>query len=83
MLVKIRKEGRKREDRRVRARSHTFARDESAGNRRRASVGAGRKEGCRAVAAAAACGEKIEVIIPLEQWPHDLAYASRSMSHGH
>jgi len=27
--------------------------------------------------------EKVEVIIPLEQWPHDLAYASRSMSHGH
>ena len=32
---------------------------------------------------AAAEREKVEVIIPMEQWPHDLAYASRSMSHGH
>lgn len=75
----------------------------SGGNRRRASAGAGRKEGCPAVAArrgvasrdekgrrggegraaTAAAAEKVEVIIPLEQWPHDLAYASRSMSHGH
>lgn len=81
-----REEGRGREGRqlgRVRIRSRAGRAEATEGEqdgRKGAAVAARRRGGTPG----GGCGrEKVEVIIPLEQWPHDLAYASRSMSHGH